>query len=181
MYRDRDNAQLWDDFLSGDLNAYKKLYDENIDDLFRFGMQFSNDRELVKDCIQDVFVALYNKRTKLGHVSHFKAYVLSSLKNAIINSLKRRINLIKYNRLIGINDIEPITPELSLICREEEHLLQDKLDGILSILSPRQREVMFYRFIENMSINDIALILQVEKQSIQNIIQRSIKKVKRHL
>ena len=37
------------------------LYDKHIDNLFAFGSRFTTDREMVKDCIHDVFVKLFAK------------------------------------------------------------------------------------------------------------------------
>ena len=44
------------------------LYDKHIDNLFAFGSRFSSDREMIKDCIQDVFVKLYTKKDNLDNV-----------------------------------------------------------------------------------------------------------------
>ena len=45
---------------------FTDLYDKTIDNLFEFGMKFTADREMIKDCIQDVFVKLYTKKDELS-------------------------------------------------------------------------------------------------------------------
>ena len=47
-----------------------QLYDKHIDNLFMFGTKFTADRELIKDCIQDVSVKLFNKRAQLDKVNN---------------------------------------------------------------------------------------------------------------
>ena len=39
------------------------LYDKNVDNLFAFGSRFTADRELIKDCIHDVFVKVFIKHS----------------------------------------------------------------------------------------------------------------------
>ena len=62
---------------------FTELYDKTIDDLFAFGGKFTSDREMIKDCIQDVFVKLYTKRNELDTVTNIESYLYVSLKNRI--------------------------------------------------------------------------------------------------
>ena len=62
---------------------FANLYDKNIDNLFAFGSRFTTDRELLKDCIHDVFVKLYLKRDNLGNVENIESYLYISLRNRI--------------------------------------------------------------------------------------------------
>ena len=51
---------------------FSDLFDKTIDDLFKFGSKFTTDREMIKDCIQDVFVKLYTKKDELVSVSNIE-------------------------------------------------------------------------------------------------------------
>ena len=68
-------------FQSGDVNAFSRLYDLNINILFNYGCKLTTDRELLKDCIHDVFVKIYTKQAELNHIENFKSYLFISLKN----------------------------------------------------------------------------------------------------
>jgi DNA-directed RNA polymerase specialized sigma24 family protein len=48
----------------------------------------------------------------------------------------------------------------------------------LESLTPRQKEVIYYRYVEGLDMNDICRMMKMNYQSVQNLIQRSIKKVR---
>ena len=58
---------------------FSQLYDKHVDSLFSFGSKFTSDRELIKDCIQDVFVKLFNKKETLDKVCNIESYLYVSL------------------------------------------------------------------------------------------------------
>ena len=68
-------------FCAGDDNAYAQLYDMYVNILFNYGIKLTQDQELVKDCIHDVFVKVYNKRADQKTINNFGSYVIISLKN----------------------------------------------------------------------------------------------------
>ncbi len=46
------------------------------------------------------------------------------------------------------------------------------------VLSPRQKEIIYYRFVEGLSYEEICQIMDMNYQSTQNLIQRSLKKLR---
>ncbi len=60
-------------------------------------------------------------------------------------------------------------------------IINKKVKEILSILTPRQKkEIIYYRFIQEMSMEDICILMDINYQSAQNLIQRSLKKIKQN-
>jgi hypothetical protein len=55
---------LWKSFLKGDDKSFSLIYQQHIDGLFLYGSKLCADRELVRDCIQEIFVDLFLKRKK---------------------------------------------------------------------------------------------------------------------
>lgn len=49
---------------------------------------------------------------------------------------------------------------------------------MLESLTPRQKEVLYYRYMKNLTYDEIGEIMQMNYQSILNLIQRSIKKLR---
>lgn len=70
------------------------------------------------------------------------------------------------------------TPVERLEKSEEDKSTQDKIQQIFHMLTPRQKEIIYYRYIEGLDIKDIALIVGMNYQSVQNFIQRSLKKAR---
>ncbi|MDR1883555.1 MAG: sigma-70 family RNA polymerase sigma factor, partial [Prevotella sp.] len=85
-----DESLLWNSFLSGDSDAGSQIYRQYVQILFKYGLQFTSDRELVKDCIQDLFEKIHKNRNRLVQTGNIKLYLFIILKNGLINALKRK-------------------------------------------------------------------------------------------
>jgi RNA polymerase sigma factor (sigma-70 family) len=168
---------LWEMFLSGDDRAYAYFYQKYIDELFAYGMRFTPDRELVKDAIQDVFVKIYSHRAKLNKTDKVKPYLYMSLKNTLFNVFE------KERESYHIDTVEPVfiteySIEDMIIADEQEAERKQKINQLLESLTPRQKEVIYYRYVEGMTLNEVCKLMEMNYQSVQNLIQRSIRRIK---
>ena len=75
----------WKLFLEGNDEAYSWLYTHHIQLLYQYGLQITPDTEVIKDCIQDVFIRIYKNKNKLSIPQNVKIYLMISLKNSIYN------------------------------------------------------------------------------------------------
>jgi RNA polymerase sigma factor (sigma-70 family) len=173
-----NDTLLWDSFLSGDEEAYAYIYKQYVQVLFSYALQFTTDRELIKDCIQDVFEKIHRNRDKLSRTDNIKVYLFVILKNSLINVLKKKHTYFQYIGGVEISPIETETAADKLEEKEKEAKMKRDIQRIFSLLTPRQKEVMFYRYVEGLGIQDIASLVDMNYQSVQNLIQRSIKKIK---
>jgi len=160
--------------------SFDQLYNKYIQLLLVYGLQFTSDRELVKDCIQDVFIKLYETKAQLHLIENMDVYLRISLKNRILNSLKRKKILAKHISTSEFSEIDDFTAEQQLEHSEEEQHNRKLIETILNLLTPQQRKVVHYRFIEGLTLEEISNAMQINYQSVQNILQRSIKKIKKH-
>ena len=167
---------LWNQFLEGDNDAFAEIYKLTVKDLFQYGLQLTDDRDTIKDCIHDIFVKLYTNRDKLKPIDNMMAYLSIALRNSILNTLK-------VKRSVPYDEIEDErcddeTPETSFLCQEKTS--EDKMlfNSLMSRLNDRQRQVVYYRFVQGMSITEIGNALNINYQSVSNILQRSINHLK---
>lgn len=66
----------------------------------------------------------------------------------------------------------------TIIDQEARHEEMNNIKRMMKILTPRQREVIYYRFIEELSYDDICLIMGLNYQSAYNLLQRSLQKIR---
>lgn len=168
---------IWENFLCGDDEAYTYIYREYSQALYAYGMHFTSDKGLVEDCIQDVFIKIFQNRRHLQSTDNIKLYLFIALKNKLFNIFRKDI---KYSQ---IDSLEPVfaaeyTIEDEIIENEREQFLSEKMIRMLEVLSPRQKEIIYYRFVEGLSYEEICQIMDMNYQSTQNLIQRSLKKLR---
>lgn len=174
---DAQTLQLLADFREGDAQAFSKLYNLHINLLFSYGCKLTTDTELLKDCIQEVFVKIYNMRMELDTVANFKSYILISLKNKLCDESRKRVNLSS----VAVEDLEIVSNdniEKDYIANEKAALDNVFVTKMLDQLSPRQRKAIILYYIEEKKYEDICEIMQMNYQSVRNLIHRGISKLR---
>ncbi|MDR1524441.1 MAG: sigma-70 family RNA polymerase sigma factor [Tannerella sp.] len=167
---------VWEDFVKGRESAFSKVYSAYAQDLYSYGLSYNNNRDLIKDCIQDVFINIFNKRDILRR-EDFHLYLIKSFRNELYRAFRDA----KETVLPEDAEEELLTnesPEELYIDKEREESINNNVRMALSILTPNQREVMNLRFIEDLSVKEIAEIMGINVQSVQNIIQRATNKIR---
>ncbi len=172
----------WDHFLSGDNDAYKWLYKTYIQILFSYGNRFTKDTEIIKDCIQEIFTFIYKNRHKLVIPDNVKVYLMVSLKNKLIRTLQKK----EFYKSYESDATEAVQFALEPTVEEEyieyEDCIQQRqrIEEILSVLTSRQREIIYYRYIQELDLDEICELMDLNYQSAKNLIQRSLKKIRDH-
>jgi RNA polymerase sigma factor (sigma-70 family) len=169
------HASLWVRFLQGDRHAFAVIYDAHIDDLFHYGMHFCQDKERVKDCLQDLFQDLWAGREHLAeNVQNIRYYLISSLRRRLLRAL-RKDRRYQHRDSWEAFEFEFTLPLESQLIRnetaeEQKRLLQQALGN----LSRRQREAIYLRFFQDLSYNEVADIMSMQVDSVYNTISKAI-------
>ena len=171
------DAVLFHEFRKGSIDAFSQLYDMYVNILFNYGCKIINDRELLKDCIHDVFIKIYNKRDDLKNVLDFKSYLFISLKNKIFDEMRKK-SKINENSLDDYKPAATEHVEKDYLTKENEILINHKVTTLLGSLSQRQREAVTLYYIEEKKYEDICRIMNINYQSLRNLICRSLIKLR---
>ena len=82
-----DDIALWGLLIKGDQKALEILYQRYYSLLLNYGLRCSTDKELVKDCIQDLFISLYqNTHINVTNIT-VRSYLLKALRNNLTYKL----------------------------------------------------------------------------------------------
>jgi len=174
---DVQTAEYLADFINGDTAAFSKLYNLHVNMLYNYGCKLTTDVELLKDCIQEVFIKIYNKRLELDTVANFKSYIIISLKNKLCDESRKRVNLSD----VAVEDLDVLSSdniEKDYIANEKEMLDGVFVSKMLDQLSPRQRKAIILYYIEEKKYEDICAIMNMNYQSVRNLIHRGISKLR---
>lgn len=174
-----DSVLLWDNFRNGNDDAYILIYRKYVQSLYFQGFQITQNKEIIKDCIQDVFVKLYKYRSSLGNTDNVKLYLLTSMRNQLLTTLSKEKKYIDIERS-DVNNLNEQNVEDIFIQQEDEVVLSDTISSIMSLLTDRQKEAIRYRYIECLSTEEICILMNLNYQSLQNILTRSLKKIRQH-
>lgn len=170
---------LWIQFLNGNETAFSQLYCLFFDDLLTYGRRVGGDNEMVEDLIQDLFLKLYQKKIILADNTRLRPFLFRALKNLIYNQLLRNERLRplpNYDLAFDLN--YTIDEQLSLT---HDQGLSDEVHRILKGLTGRQKEIIYLRFVHEMSFEDISEIMEINIQSARNLLTRSMEKIRKEV
>lgn len=176
--KERSDAQLWTEMLSGEVAALEQIYRLYVDLLFDYGNKISRDADLTEDCIQNLFIDLWDKRGRLGMTDNIKAYLFLSLRRRIYRQLDKNKRSTELHN--EENDfVLTLTPESQLIQEEDSLATLNSLQQALEQLNEQQREIIYLKYQRNLKSQEIAEILGIKDQSVRNALHRSITKLKK--
>jgi RNA polymerase sigma factor (sigma-70 family) len=177
----QSDEELWDYLRDGYLEAINVLFRRHYRVLYSYGVKISRDEALAKDCIQEVFVEIWNKRETVPPVLHVKAYLLSYLRRLIFHTI-HRLEKQSMQEWAYIQEFDVTLSHEDLVVQEQlTSEVKAKLDAALQKLTPRQREVIYLRFFDGLSCDAISEITSLKYQSVVNLIHEAIKKLREHV
>lgn len=172
--------RLWREYRAGDINALATLMERFYPDLFNWGMRLHSEREFVKDCIQETFLSLWKVQETIAPVENVRSYLLVVLKSRILRELSKKENKL-YESLTEEYAVSvEFSADLRLIEEEHEVYQLRKLEQVMNQLPPRQKELIYLRFHQNLSFEQIAEVMQLGRQSVYNLLQKSLGSLRKH-
>lgn len=172
--------RLWREFRAGDINALATLMERFYPDLFNWGMRLHSEREFVKDCIQEIFLSLWKVQETIAPVDNVRSYLLVVLKSRILRELSKKENKLHLHLSEDYAFSVEFSADLRLIEEEHEVYQLRKLEQVMNQLPPRQKELIYLRFHQNLSFEQIAEVMQLGRQSVYNLLQKSLGSLRRH-
>jgi RNA polymerase sigma factor (sigma-70 family) len=168
--------ELWSAFKQGDEQAFSEIYQRFVEVLYNYGYHIVADTFLVQDAIQDLFADLWRMRRNLANTTSIKFY--------LFRSLRRRLHRLSGGQpgaapaSLLLQTLQTDSVETLKIRLEDDALQLQKLQRAIMQLPSRQQEVIRLRFYDGFRWEEIAGILQINEQSVRNLVQRSILKLR---
>lgn len=175
------DKKIWDDFRMGESYALSHIYYQHVQLLFRYGKKFSRNDELIKDTIQDLFFDLIRTREKLGKTDNIKYYLFTSFRRKLVRNIEKQ-NLTlepEYEKLMEAEIVYSVEQEI--ISKEELTHREKLVQKTLETLTPKQREILFYRYTCEFDYEYICEIMSLEYDSARKQVFRALKSLKKCL
>jgi len=174
----QNDTAIWERFLKGDKLAFEELMKTHFTALFHYGTKFSKEQEFIKDCIQDLFLQLWESRQNLAPVVVVKSYLMASLRRRI----HRATLPIHFSEVLmeskDIFEIE-FSIEEKFIQNESTLALTLKIKYAIEMLPKRQKEVIYLKFFQELEREQIAKIMDIAPQTVSNLLQMAVKQLKK--
>ena len=167
---------FWQEFLDGqdDYEAFSRIYNLYINDLLSYGVSFGFAEETCRDAAHDLFFKIFTEKNRLSSVKNPTSYLFRSFRNHLFNIQKRQNRLSPDLTLEKSAFTTEITILDSMISEEETQKLKRIVEDLLKELTPRQREAIYLRYMQEMDYEDIAVLLDMNVNSARRLVSRGI-------
>lgn len=171
-----DGSDLLDRLRAGDPRALEELFRQLYAPLCRFAERYLRDRAGAEDLVQDLFAALWARRTRIEIRGSLRAYLFASVRNRALNVRKHQL----VERDWEEDEAVPQVRALHRAPRRPDELLDERelagrVRGAIAHLPERCRLVMQLRWEEQLAYAEIASILGISVKGVEIQLTRGLR------
>lgn len=165
----------WQAFTEGNEEALGSLFRLYYTQLYKYGCKICPNTIILEDCIQELFLQLWQKKTPVP-VTSVKAYLLKALKYKLLKAMQQ-----KSNKPVEDSDAFEISHEHFLINRQHNEEKVKKVIDALALLTTRQKEIIYLKFYQNLSYEEVSEIMNISYQTARNLLHKGVSAMKKIL
>jgi RNA polymerase sigma factor (sigma-70 family) len=167
-----DELKIWAAFQQGSVEAYTQLYNSFITPLYDYGMKFTRDVAAVEDSIHDLFCTLWVSRQRLRQPASVRNYLFKSMRTTLFRKISRNVVFFSGEQDFQFSFELPVVDRL---CQDEQMVeMQNDVHRAMERLTPRQREIIYYRFYQNLDFDEIADIMDMQVRATYKLTSRAL-------
>jgi|GEM_PF-2161340 len=167
------------ELISGNERSFALLFDVYANKLYNYSRKFGLSHQDAECVVQDVFLKVWQRKESLDHTLSLNAYIYKIAKSYIIKRKKRmlleKIFVQLENQIIEAG--KEADSEYNYVVKDLTALVY----RFSELLPKGQREVFEMKNKEHLSIDEIAVKLNVPKRRVENQIYRAYKTIKSKL
>jgi RNA polymerase sigma factor (sigma-70 family) len=170
------DLKIWNAFRQGSREALDYIFKQHASNLFAYGTRFTKDQELVLDCIQDLFVELWNRRQSLSETNSIRFYLLKGLRRRIARTINgaKRLEAIADDAQY-LEEKMNFSVEHFLVLQETDQSRKASLKRAMESLTKRQRESIYLKFFQGLNNEAIASVMSLSEPSVSTLVSQAIK------
>ena len=165
-----------------DASAFAELYDQFAPRIYRFVLFKVNKKEEAEDIVSDVFLRTWQYLTKdsVARVKSFSGLVYQIARNAIIDFYRAKATREKSISEIDETGLETLSSDKPNITDLlDQKIASDRLLSHIYKLKQEYQEIILLRFIEELPIADIAVIVKKNSTAVRVTVHRAMKVLKK--
>ena len=187
-YRVEDNQAI-KKCLEGDSDAYREIVDRYQRRAISIAMGYVKNIEDAQDLVQDAFIKAYRSLARFEVGSSFYTWFYRIVVNVCIDHFRKqkKRRAVEYDDSYKRRDVADQhsltgnTRDLQPHMQNERQEINDALQGALSTLSDKHREVIILREVDDLSYEEIADVLECHIGTVMSRLHHARKKLQEAL
>ena len=173
-----NGASSYRRFLEGDDNGIVEIIRDYKDGLILFLNRYVNNIHIAEELAEDTFLRLVTKKPRFVEKYSFKTWLYTIGKNIAINHVKH------FGKVANVSfeDMERMQGDVDLLeksyIKEEQKIMIHKA---LSNIKEAYSRVLYLKFFEDLSNEQIAVVMKKNKRQIENLVYQAKQSLKSEL
>ncbi|PIW91982.1 MAG: hypothetical protein COZ89_02305 [Candidatus Nealsonbacteria bacterium CG_4_8_14_3_um_filter_37_23] len=156
---------------------FSKIYDQYINKIYRFIFLKVSSQEVAEDLTSEVFIRGWDSFRQGADIKNIQAFLYQIARNLVIDHYRQKSQV----KTISAEFVQMVDPRLNL---EEKAKIDSELDQVkfaLSNINEDYREVIIWRYLDQLSISEIAEILDKSEGAVRVALHRGLKELRNKL
>jgi len=161
----------------GEVGSFRILFDRYRNEIFTYCLKITKTKEAAEEIVQDVFLRIWQNRSKLDPELPIKPYLCTITKNLAFNFLKKAANDEKLKREVFFVSPKEFRLEDQLDYNDTKLLI----DRAIEKMPEGQRKVFLMSRKGNQSNDEIAINLSVSKNTVKDQLFKALRHLRQYL
>lgn len=169
------DTELIDKVKSNHTPAFEEIFKRYWEPLFVFALKKLKDEDDAKDVVQDVFINLWIRSSSLVITETLEKYLFSSVRYELLYKISKSIK--KEQKIKHYRDV--VMPEFTAALDPvQQKELRAAIDQQIDSLPDRLKQIYRLSKEDNLSIKEIANMLELSEQTVKNQLSIALKKLR---
>ena len=173
----QEEAVLFEKIKKGDEKAFEKLFHSHYSHLCLFAEHFVRNHAEAEEIAQDIFVWLWENRTRVTIATSVKNYLFRSVKNRCLNFLQHKKIETRYAEKL-LAEAEQSTPDDANFI---ESGLLSKIEESISSMPDKRQEIFRLSREEGLKYREIAQKMNISVKTVETHMGLAIKTLRKKL
>jgi RNA polymerase sigma-70 factor (ECF subfamily) len=179
---DYENEKLMISLQNGNENAFPVLVSKNLNSVYNYVLFLLKDKDSAEDVVQETFIKLWKNFRKFNKDQNFKSWLFAIARNTAIDLLRKRKDLTfsQFENEDGQNYLENFlqNDEMSIEDAIDKKYEDDVLRLAISSLPAFYQEVIFFRYNDDFTFEEIAKITGQSLNTVKSRYRRALNNLK---
>ncbi|MEH3114488.1 RNA polymerase sigma factor [Pedobacter terrae] len=167
---DFKNAELLNALKAGDSAAFNEIYHQYRKKIYGYAYHFSRDGEEAEELTQDVFVRLWENRSKIDPKKNFEAFIYTLIRNNFLSTLRKKAREKVYSEENLKYEQSFNTIEEELNAKETKQIVHKAIES----LSPQVKKIYLLSRNGHHTHEEISQLMGISKNTVNNHLKKSL-------
>ena len=162
----RSDAELVAAINTGEVDAFESLYFRHRDWVYGLAMRLTRDPDMALDVLQETFAYLHRKCPGLVLTAQLRTFLYPAVRHIALTLRRKSLHFTSDEQ--ALSEL-PATPDA------ESNPAGDELAAMLGILPGEQRDTLIMRFVDDMTLREIADALRIPLGTVKSRLHNALR------